>query len=136
MKAFFWIKFLYRLIFLMFVVGDFREYVCAYGFRCIEFSFRLNHCYDYHDSSFWLWWPNHYYDYHDSSSFWHDEMFRVFLLNTTHLILFLLFLLLILFYFTINIILIIIIIYYYYYYYFILLLLLLLLYFYYFIILL
>jgi len=43
-------------------------------------------------------------------SFWLDEMFRVFLLNTTHLILFLLFLILILFYFTIIIILIIIII--------------------------
>jgi len=24
--------------FLMFVVGDFKEYVCACGFRCIEFS--------------------------------------------------------------------------------------------------
>jgi len=24
--------------FLMFVVGDFREYVCACDFRCIEFS--------------------------------------------------------------------------------------------------
>jgi len=31
----------------MFVVGDFREYVCACDFRCIEFSLWLNHCYDY-----------------------------------------------------------------------------------------
>jgi len=37
---------------LIFVVGDFREYACAYGFRCIEFLLWLNHCYDYHDSSF------------------------------------------------------------------------------------
>jgi len=27
----------------MFVVGDFKEYVCACGFRCIEFSLWLNH---------------------------------------------------------------------------------------------
>jgi len=41
----------------MFVVGDFREYVCACGFRCIDFSLWLNHCYDYHDSSFGFYDP-------------------------------------------------------------------------------